>query len=100
MSGVGRAQPNLAKLYNIEREASNGPVLRTVTNSVYVFIDASNLWQAQKARGRMFDYEKLKKESPKANCLHAHSGTGMLRKDEIVIYKEEQSTIKYLVEIK
>jgi len=28
--------------------------------TVYVFIDASNLWQAQKARGRMFDYEKLK----------------------------------------
>lgn len=26
----------------------------------YVFIDASNLWQAQKAKGRMFDYEKLK----------------------------------------
>ena len=29
-------------------------------NRVYVFIDASNLWQAQKAKGRMFDYEKLK----------------------------------------
>jgi uncharacterized LabA/DUF88 family protein len=28
---------------------------------VYVFIDASNLWQAQKAKGKMFDYEKLKK---------------------------------------
>ncbi|MDQ5953000.1 MAG: hypothetical protein QG669_115 [Patescibacteria group bacterium] len=27
---------------------------------IYVFIDASNLWQAQKAKGRMFDYEKLK----------------------------------------
>lgn len=27
---------------------------------VYAFIDASNLWQAQKAKGRMFDYEKLK----------------------------------------
>lgn len=26
---------------------------------IYVFIDASNLWQAQKAKGRMFDYEKL-----------------------------------------
>ena len=31
------------------------------SHSVYVFIDSSNLWQAQKARGRMFDYEKLKK---------------------------------------
>lgn len=30
-------------------------------NSVYVFIDASNLWQAQKAKGRLFDFEKLKK---------------------------------------
>jgi hypothetical protein len=27
---------------------------------VNVFIDASNLWQAQKAKGKMFDYEKLK----------------------------------------
>lgn len=25
----------------------------------YVFIDASNLWQAQKAKGRFFDYAKL-----------------------------------------
>lgn len=29
-------------------------------NNVFVFIDASNLWQAQKAKGRMFNYEKLK----------------------------------------
>ena len=29
-------------------------------NSVYVFIDASNLWEAQKAKGRFFDYEKLR----------------------------------------
>lgn len=29
-------------------------------NVVYVFIDASNLWQAQKAKGSVFDYEKLK----------------------------------------
>ena len=27
---------------------------------IYVFIDASNLWQAQKAKGRVFDYEKLR----------------------------------------
>ncbi len=27
---------------------------------VYAFIDASNLWQAQKAKGKMFDYGKLK----------------------------------------
>ena len=29
-------------------------------NIVYAFIDASNLWQAQKSKGKMFDYEKLK----------------------------------------
>ena len=29
-------------------------------NVVYVFIDASNLWPAQKAKGKLFDYEKLK----------------------------------------
>ncbi|MFA5360433.1 MAG: NYN domain-containing protein [Candidatus Paceibacterota bacterium] len=28
---------------------------------IYVFIDASNLWEAQKAKGKFFDYEKLKK---------------------------------------
>jgi len=27
---------------------------------IYVFIDASNLWQAQKSKGRFFDYEKLR----------------------------------------
>jgi len=27
---------------------------------VYVFIDASNLWQAQKSKGKFFDYEKLR----------------------------------------
>jgi len=30
-------------------------------NIIYVFIDASNLWEAQKAKGRFFDYEKLRK---------------------------------------
>lgn len=27
---------------------------------IYVFIDASNLWAAQKAKGKFFDYEKLR----------------------------------------
>lgn len=27
---------------------------------IYVFIDASNLWEAQKAKGRFFDYGKLR----------------------------------------
>lgn len=46
-----------------------------------------------------FTYEKLQKEQPSANCLHAHEGQ-MLRNDEIIVYKEEQTTIQYLVELK
>lgn len=49
------------------------------------------------------DYDMLQKFKKGANCLHAHAGASMgystLRNDEIVIYKEEQCTIKYLVEI-
>ena len=45
------------------------------------------------------DYNKLQKFRPGANCLHAHADRGMLRNDEIVVYKEEQMTIKYLIEI-
>ena len=46
-----------------------------------------------------FNYEALQKACPGANCLHAHEGQ-MLRNDEIIVYKEEQCTIKYLVELK
>jgi len=31
-----------------------------LTNRVFVFIDASNIWQAQKAKGYFLDYEKIK----------------------------------------
>lgn len=44
-------------------------------------------------------YDKLQKFQPGANCLHAHVDKGMLRNDEIVVYKEDQMTIKYLIEI-
>lgn len=33
---------------------------RTIHGRTAVFIDAANVWQAQKAKGRTFDYEKLK----------------------------------------
>ena len=32
-----------------------------MNNVIYVFIDASNLWQAQKAKGKFLDYEKTTK---------------------------------------
>lgn len=46
-----------------------------------------------------FNYERLQKECPGTNCLHAHAGN-MLRNDEIIVYKEEQCTIRYLVELR
>lgn len=46
-----------------------------------------------------FNYERLQKNCPGANCLHAHAGS-MLRNDEIIVYKEEQCTIKYLIRLK
>lgn len=45
------------------------------------------------------DYNKLQQFKPSANCLHAHADKGMLRNDEIIVYKEDQLTIKYLIEI-
>lgn len=45
-----------------------------------------------------FNYERLQQVKAGANCLHAHAGQ-MLYNDEIVIYKENQITIKYLVEL-
>lgn len=46
-----------------------------------------------------FNYETLQKHKKDANCLHAHAGN-MIRNDEIIVYKEEQTTIKYLVELR
>jgi len=46
-----------------------------------------------------FNYDALQRNCPGANCLHAHEGS-MLRNDEIIVYKEEQCTIKYLVELR
>lgn len=46
-----------------------------------------------------FNYERLQKACPGSNCLHAHAGS-MLRNDEIIVYKEEQCTIRYLVELR
>ena len=47
-----------------------------------------------------FDLKKLKETKPDAWHTHAHGGTGMLKNDEIIVYNENQTTIKYLVEIR
>lgn len=46
-----------------------------------------------------FNYERLQQCCPGANCLHAHAES-MLRNDEIIVYKEERCTIKYLIRLK
>lgn len=45
------------------------------------------------------DYDKLQKIQPGADSLHALKNVTGLREDEIIIYKENQATIEYLVEV-
>jgi len=50
------------------------------------------------------NYENLQIMCPGSNCLHAHAGANIgystLKNDEIIVYKEEQCTIKYLIELR
>ena len=46
-----------------------------------------------------YDYARLKKDAPDCDCVHAHAGVA-LRNDEIIIYREDQLTIRYLVRLK
>ncbi len=45
------------------------------------------------------NYDVLQNKTPKCHCLHAKADKGMLRNDEIVFYRTDQMTIKYLIEI-
>ena len=45
------------------------------------------------------NFDVLQSKKTKCHCLHAKADKGMLRNDEIVFYKPEQVTIKYLIEI-
>lgn len=45
------------------------------------------------------NYDVLQNKNPKCNCLHAKADKGMLRNDEIVFYRNDQMTIRYLIEI-
>jgi poly [ADP-ribose] polymerase len=46
-----------------------------------------------------YNYDVLQSKNPKCHCLHASASKGMLRNDEIVFYRTDQVTIKYLIEI-
>ena len=47
--------------------------------------------------GYSFGYEDLRRLDPKADCVHAKKGK-VLRNDEVIFYREEQTTINYLVD--
>ena len=47
-----------------------------------------------------FNLKRLKETKPNAWNLFAHGGTNMLRNDEIIVYNDAQTTIRYLVEIR
>lgn len=44
-------------------------------------------------------YKKLQQVAPGCSCLHAHAGK-VLYNDEVIVYREDQVTIKYLVQLK
>ena len=44
-------------------------------------------------------WNKLQKVAPGCTSLHAHAGRALVN-DEIIVYREDQTTIKYLVELK
>lgn len=45
-----------------------------------------------------FGYEDLKRRAPGCSCVHAKRGVGGLMADEVIFYREDQMTIKYLCE--
>ncbi len=42
------------------KSGNNNRDSQSIKRTVYVFIDASNVWQAQKTKGKLFDFEKVK----------------------------------------
>lgn len=44
-------------------------------------------------------WDRLQKVAPGCTSLHAHAGRS-LRNDEVIVYREDQVTIKYLVELR
>lgn len=46
-----------------------------------------------------FGYKELQDHSAGASCVHAHAGRALYN-DEIIYYREDQMTVKYLVELR
>lgn len=45
-----------------------------------------------------FGWADLKRNAPDCDCVHAKADRGMLLADEVIFYREEQVTVKYLCE--
>lgn len=45
-----------------------------------------------------FNWEDLKRVAPNCDCLHAKADKGLLHADEVIFYREDQVTVKYLCE--
>lgn len=45
-----------------------------------------------------YNYKRLQKEHPDCCCVHAKADCGMLYNDEIIFYREDQVSIKYICE--
>lgn len=46
-----------------------------------------------------FDWQRLQNAQRGSHCLHAHAGKSLYN-DEIIVYKPEQVTVRYLVELR
>ena len=53
----------------------------------------------REGKGVPLNYSQLQEKHPGADCLWAYAGIGYVVNDEVVIYKENQCTIEYLIEI-
>ena len=47
-----------------------------------------------------FNFDVLQKKNPPCHCVYASPEKGMLRNPEIIFYRPDQVTVRYLVEIK
>ena len=45
-------------------------------------------------------WSDLQKIKPGADCTWAYAGKGYVINDEVIVYREEQSTIEFLIEFK
>lgn len=63
----------------------------TAYGKPYVVYDYSGNWNG-------YNYKRLQSEHNGCSCVHAKSDQGMLRNDEVIFYREDQVTIRYICE--